>query len=62
MAEGKRKLVKVEVTQAFRRYKVGDTPMLTAHEAKALEQQGMVKAATQAAEKQTAKVAAPGAV
>ncbi|MCJ8519015.1 hypothetical protein ABID21_001922 [Pseudorhizobium tarimense] len=61
MADSKRKLVKVVVTQAFRRYKIGDTPMLTAHEAKALEQQGMVKAATQAAEKQIAKASAPAA-
>jgi hypothetical protein len=62
MADKNRKLVKVEVVQAFRRYKVGDKPSLTAHEAKALELQGMVKPATQAAEKQMAKAAAPSAV
>lgn len=58
MSEKTRKLVKVEVVQAFRRYKVGDKPSLTVHEANALEKQGLVKPATQVAEKQAAKAGA----
>lgn len=53
------KYVKVEVLQAFERYKVGDTPSLAPQKAAALEKQGMVKAATKSAEKQIAKASVP---
>jgi hypothetical protein len=54
-ADPRAKYVKVEVLQAFERYKVGDTPSLAPQKATALEKQGMVKAATKAGEKQNAK-------
>ena len=52
------KYVKVAVLVPFERYAIGATPSLPPQKAAALEQQGMVRGATKAAEKQIAKAGA----
>ncbi|WP_156034936.1 hypothetical protein [Pseudorhizobium marinum] len=47
--------IKVKVVRPFERYKIGDTPNLSAVKASALEKLGLVEPATKTAEKQIAQ-------